>query len=69
MMTTPKIGCIAVVPYYSSEYIGLKCAKGRGIIFPGGKWEPSETFKETALRELKEETELQVRNLGCFFML
>jgi len=59
---THKIGCVALCPYtpagmYSSEgFISIECAKGRGIILPGGKWEEGETFKETALRELKEET-------------
>lgn len=38
------------------KILGLKCAKGRGIILPGGKLEFNEDPADTALRELYEET-------------
>lgn len=52
-----NIGCIAIVPY-KNAFVGIRCSKGRGIILPGGKHEPGETFQETAIRELLEETGL-----------
>ena len=67
-----KIGCIVIVPrkpgcsyrpHCPSEggelrYLAIECQKGRGIIMPGGKWEPGEKYTETAARELEEETGL-----------
>jgi 8-oxo-dGTP pyrophosphatase MutT (NUDIX family) len=58
-----KIGCICMVPRLFKEknvvrYLAIKCKKGRGIIMPGGKWEPGERYTETAIRELEEETGL-----------
>jgi 8-oxo-dGTP pyrophosphatase MutT (NUDIX family) len=51
------IGCIAVVKF-GEFFVALECSKGRGRIMPGGKWEKGETFREAAIRELKEETGL-----------
>lgn len=67
-METPKIGCIVLAeagPY--SQFVGLQCKKNRGTILPGGKWEPGETFKETARREFKEETGMDVNRLTLVF--
>jgi 8-oxo-dGTP pyrophosphatase MutT (NUDIX family) len=52
-----KLGCI-VVARQNGKFIGLRCAKGRGIIFPGGKVEPGENFRQAARREFFEETGL-----------
>ena len=56
-MSFNGIGCISIVRY-REDFVGVKCAKGGGIIFPGGKREVEETFQETAARELFEETGL-----------
>lgn len=53
-----KIGCCSVVFNNQSQVLAIDCNKGRGIILPGGKWEPPETFKQCAARELEEETGL-----------
>ncbi len=40
-----------------------------GISFPGGHAEPNETIYDSAIREIKEETGLDIRNLkSCGFM-
>ncbi len=60
-MDVDKIGCIVVCKAESmpDKYIGIQCAKGRGKILPGGKWDPleydCETFKDCAAREFEEE--------------
>jgi len=63
-MELQKIGCIAMTSCGSfhgkKQFLGIECAKGRGIIMPGGKWEKGETYTETASRELREETGLVV---------
>ena len=62
-----KIGCILLTPV-DHGFVGLKCAKGRGIILPGGKWEAGkETFKQTAEREFKEETGLRAEVAKLLF--
>ena len=41
----------------------------RGISFPGGHAEPGESIYDSAVREIKEETGLDIRNLkSCGFM-
>lgn len=52
-----KISCISVIQK-DGKLVAIECAKGRGIIFPGGNWERDETFEEAAARELEEETGL-----------
>lgn len=51
-----KIGAIAVMPY-EMGFLGIKCAKGRGIILPGGTYEPNKDnfYHSTACREALEE--------------
>lgn len=48
------------MPCENGGFVGLKCSKGRGVIFPGGKYEKDKdkTYEETASRELMEETGL-----------
>lgn len=60
-----KIGCIAVIPMGYDRYLGIECAKGRGDILPGGKYEASIdlTFHDTAKREAKEEVGITCHNL------
>lgn len=41
--------------------------EGKGIILPGGNHEQGETFHETAIRELKEETGLDGMNPKYIF--
>lgn len=45
-MNELKIGCIALIPVRQSSwhltndrFVGLKCAKNRGLILPGGKYD------------------------------
>lgn len=51
-----KIGAIAVMPY-DGAFLGIQCKKGRGIILPGGTYDPAQdrSFHLTACREAFEE--------------
>lgn len=60
------IGCVALA-YWKGQIIGIRCKKGRGIILPGGKWEPGEKFSDCAKREFKEETGLELHNAQYIF--
>mgnify|MGYP003423951895 CR=1 FL=1 len=56
-----KLGCIAVVPAIGGGFVGIECAKGRGLILPGGKVETTDpSWNHTASRELVEETGLKI---------
>jgi 8-oxo-dGTP pyrophosphatase MutT (NUDIX family) len=46
------------ITLWADTFIAIRCAKKRGIIMPGGKMDEGETYKETARRELYEETHL-----------
>lgn len=61
-----KIGCITLVRFHD-RFIGIRCKKGRGVILPGGKWEPGETFVQAAQREFREETGMAVERLQLVF--
>ncbi len=58
------IGCISLVPY-EGKFVAIQ--NHRGIILPGGKPIPGETFKETAKRELFEETGLKALDQRFIF--
>lgn len=60
------IGCIAMIRR-GNKMLGIQCNKGRGYILPGGKHEQGETFTETALRELREETGIWAKNPQLIF--
>lgn len=64
-----KIACVALVQTFDlfAEFVGIECCKGRGIILPGGKWEPGETFKQAAKRELYEEADLVATKMELVF--
>lgn len=54
-----KMACTnLVISKDNGRIAAVKCAKGRGIILPGGRWEEGETPFACASRELKEETGL-----------
>ena len=64
-MNIDKIGCIVVcqATVMPDQYLGIKCAKGRGRILPGGKWDPednNESYKDAAAREFSEELGIQI---------
>lgn len=67
------IGCVTLVPvgqHWPGDFrqiAAIDCAKGRGIILPGGKWEEGETFEETAAREFREETGQELVGLPKLF--
>jgi ADP-ribose pyrophosphatase YjhB (NUDIX family) len=58
-----NIGCVSVVIPIPGHIVAIECAKGRGLVLPGGSWEKAkgETFKEAAARELKEEANLTAK--------
>ena len=58
-----KIGCVGLM-ITDMGIIALKCAKGRGIILPGGKPETGEGLQDACLREYKEETGIVVPKVG-----
>lgn len=60
------IGCITMIRH-NDRIVAIQCKKGRGVIMPGGKWEPGETFLETAKRECFEETGLLAHNFKLIF--
>lgn len=50
---------------FDGAFLGMQCAKGRGLILPGGKfeWEKDKTYKDTAKRECREEVGVQPLDL------
>ncbi len=61
------LGCSSLICAESGLFVGVKCSKGRGITLPGGKWEPGETYKEAAARELLEETGLVAKSQSLLY--
>ena len=59
-----KIGCIAMM-HYQGGFLGLRCAKGRGLILPGGTYEPAKdtSYQATAVREAQEEVSVTPHDL------
>ncbi len=55
----PPLGCISVIVEDQGRYLLLRRPEG-GLVFPGGFMRWREHPKQTAVRELKEETGLQV---------
>jgi len=62
------VGCCALV-VRGKKILTIECAKGRGTIIPGGKFEPSKDagFFDAAKRELREETGVEGRALKLLF--
>ena len=56
------IGCVAIIPCTTGNFIGIKCSKGRGLILPGGGWESDKdpTYHHAAAREAFEETSIKI---------
>ncbi len=64
----PPLGCIAVIVEERGRYLLLRRPEG-GLVFPGGFMRWREHPAQTAEREFKEETGLQVELLhvmGCY---
>jgi 8-oxo-dGTP pyrophosphatase MutT (NUDIX family) len=61
-----KASAVALIPT-AGGFVALECAKGRGIILPGGKCEQGELYSETAVRETLEETGIIVRPKKLIF--
>lgn len=67
------IGCVTLVPIkpeWSGDFrqvAAINCGKGRGIILPGGRWEPGELYEEAAAREFQEETGFPLDGLPKLF--
>lgn len=60
-----KIGAFGLVHWLDSDgFLGIECKKGRGLILPGGTYDPTidRTYHDTARRELKEETGVEVHS-------
>jgi 8-oxo-dGTP pyrophosphatase MutT (NUDIX family) len=51
------IGCVSLV-YMDELIVAINCAKGRGLVLPGGKCDEAESFHQAAARELYEEAGL-----------
>lgn len=65
-----KIGCCAIVRDPTKQKIlCIECSKGRGLILPGGKFEPDKDslFTDTAKRELFEETGIRAKTARYVF--
>jgi 8-oxo-dGTP pyrophosphatase MutT (NUDIX family) len=56
-VTTERVAAIAFVERYDGRILAVWNRKHGAWTFPGGKVEPGECTDETALRELKEETD------------
>lgn len=68
-MNEVKIGCCAVIVNKEGEMLCIECAKGRGLILPGGKFEPEKDlgFGDCIIREVKEETGIVVQKMVPFY--
>ncbi len=56
-----KTAVVVIIRNEYGEYLGIS-SKEKGLGFPGGKVEKNETIEEAAIREVKEETNLDLNN-------
>ena len=62
-MSSQRAGCILIINKVDGTFLSVSNKKRTDFNLPGGKVEMNETFQQAAIREIKEETGLDIYNL------